>query len=64
MSTEYQRTINKSAERHKTKQQRKDENYQTRSGSLPDAYAEAYGNLVPPAPRVELSKAALVIPSF
>ena len=60
MSTEYQRTINKSAERHKKKEKKSDK----RRGSVPDAYAEAYGNLVPPAPRVELPKAALVIPSF
>ena len=59
MKTEYQRTIEKSVERQKRG-----------STTSPDqlqqdiAYKDAYGNLVRPAPKVNLSQAALVIPSF
>ena len=62
MKTEYQRTIEKSAERQHCS--RSPERHALEFIQQDAAYNDAYGNLTKPAPKVNLSQAALVIPSF
>ena len=66
MVTEYSRTICKSAERLQSRKNSASNNLaKTAGGDEAEAlYAEAYGNLIAQAPRVQLTQAALSVPSF